>query len=317
MKMLREMTLTAAMAALMPAMAPAGMLELPAHAVRAAEQSEPLASYRLPIGPWDGAEIQTIWAEGEVLRQAWTYRSPGATTLQLLTPLRDQLTEAGFEILFECETDACGGFDFRYATDVLPEPEMHVDLGDYRFLSAQRMGDEAPEYISLMISRSSARGFVQITRVGTPGAEGATLFAASTKNPPVTELPAEPEAIAAELENQGRAVLADLSFETGSSTLIDDEFVSLSALAEYLLDNPDRKITLVGHTDAEGALEKNIALSEKRAEAVREHLILALAVPAEQIEARGVGFLAPLASNLTDDGRTQNRRVEVILTSTQ
>ena len=46
----------------------------------------------------------------------------GQTTLQILAPLRDQLSEAGYEIIFECAANDCGGFDFRYALDLLPEP---------------------------------------------------------------------------------------------------------------------------------------------------------------------------------------------------
>jgi outer membrane protein OmpA-like peptidoglycan-associated protein len=76
-------------------------------------------------------------------------------------------------------------------------------------------------------------------------------------------------------------------------------------------------VAIVGHTDASGGLEANIALSRKRAQAVRNVLIEAFGVPAAQIQAEGVGYLSPRASNLTEAGRTQNRRVEVMLTSTQ
>ena len=76
-------------------------------------------------------------------------------------------------------------------------------------------------------------------------------------------------------------------------------------------------MVLVGHTDAEGALEGNIALSKRRATAVMERLVSVYGVEAAQVSADGVGFLSPLASNLTADGRAQNRRVEVVLTSTE
>ncbi|MFN3845176.1 MAG: OmpA family protein, partial [Paracoccaceae bacterium] len=67
---------------------------------------------------------------------------------------------------------------------------------------------------------------------------------------------------------------------------------------------------------ASGGLEGNIALSRKRAEAVRQYLIKEHGIPAKQLEAQGVGYLAPRASNQTDDGREKNRRVEVMVTST-
>ena len=97
----------------------------------------------------------------------------------------------------------------------------------------------------------------------------------------------------------------------------DQAFASLQALADYLRIYPDRTVALVGHTDSAGSLEANIALSKRRAKAVMEHLIKEYGVSAAQVNADGVGFLSPIASNLTSEGRAQNRRVEVVLTSTQ
>jgi len=74
-------------------------------------------------------------------------------------------------------------------------------------------------------------------------------------------------------------------------------------------------VVLVGHTDASGALAPNIALSRARAQAVRAALV-ALGAKADQIGAEGAGYLAPRATNLTPEGRAQNRRVEVMLTPT-
>ena len=151
--------------------AAAATLELPRGALRAREDFQALASYAVPASPWSSQGIQTIDAEGRLVREAW--HVPGAaTTLQLLAPLREQLTEQGYSVVFECATTVCGGFDFRFETDVLPEPAMHVDLGDFRFLTARREGpDAAPEYVTLLVSRSSGTGYVQFVKVAPPGAE--------------------------------------------------------------------------------------------------------------------------------------------------
>jgi OOP family OmpA-OmpF porin len=69
---------------------------------------------------------------------------------------------------------------------------------------------------------------------------------------------------------------------------------------------------IVGHSDNQGSLEANIALSKRRAEAVRTALITR-GVAAERLEAHGVGYLAPVSTNLTEAGRTLNRRVELVL----
>ena len=320
-------------AAAVTATAPRAMvLDLPTNARRTAAQETDLGSYKVPISRYEQGRIQSVWAEGEVHRQAWQIQAPGLTTLQILAPLRTQLADAGFDTIFECEARDCGGFDFRYATDVLPEPDMHVDLGDFRFISAHRMGSDRPEYITLLVSRSAGRGFVQMIRVG-PNIPGDTVLTASTKSPmqgpPQASLVATPQdaavrpaqegqtpTLTARLEAQGRAVLEDLDFTPGSATLGQGPFPTLASLASYLKTHPDRSVTLVGHTDAEGSLAANIALSKNRAGAVRQRLA-DLGVPSGQITADGVGYLSPLTSNLTAEGRSRNRRVEAILDTVQ
>lgn len=291
-------------------------LDFPATAIISTEMAEPLGSYRVPTGPYANGDVPAITAEGEILRQAWRVGAGGLTTLQILSPLRDQLAQAGYEALFECSTDDCGGFDFRYDTDVLAEPAMHVDLGDFRFFSARRTTPARPEYVTLMVSRSRGAGFVQVIQIGTTGAETAVVTT-STKGPlrsPDTAI-APIGHMAETLERTGGYSLDDLTFATGSSTLGQGSFSSLAALADYLKTNPARTVALVGHTDTEGPLDGNIALSKKRAASVVERLVTDYDVPRQQLDAEGVGYLAPRASNLDDIGRARNRRVEVILTS--
>jgi OOP family OmpA-OmpF porin len=290
----------------------AAALSLPGAATRDADRLREAASYRLPVGPWDGGAIAVIRAEGAVRQEAWRIPDTAESTMQLVDGLRAQLLAAGYEILFECETRGCGGFDFRFATEVIEEPAMHVDLGDFRFLSARRSADAQPDYVSLLVSRARETAFVQITRVGK--AEAAPEVSVSSKAPDAAA-PVVPGDIGSALEQAGRAVLDDLRFQTGSAAL-DGQAPSLAGLADWLRANPGRLVALVGHTDAEGALAGNVALSRKRAEAVRQALIRDFGIPAGQIAADGVGYLAPRASNLTDAGRAENRRVEVILTST-
>jgi outer membrane protein OmpA-like peptidoglycan-associated protein len=308
-------------ACLLPSMALAIAVEFPAPASTTATRREPLTSYALPIGPWQDGQVSSRILEGPLEQTAWRLSAPGMTTLQILAPLRDQLTRAGFRILWDCETDACGGFDFRYAIDVMPEPDMHVDLGDFRFLSAERMGAAGPEAVSLLVSRSAETGFVQIVSVGAAlevtgplaPAEQAAPVAPPEEAGPV--LP--PSSLAAALQGNGSVVLEDLVFKSGSAELGPGPYETLVALAAFLKDDPARTVALVGHTDASGGLAGNTALSRARAASVRERLMADYAVPAAQIMAEGVGYLAPRATNRTEDGRARNRRVEAILTSTR
>ncbi|HCP81373.1 MAG TPA: OmpA family protein [Octadecabacter sp.] len=290
-------------------------LDMPSNATLAAEDVAGLDSYAMPTGPWTPDGFPILTGTGEVRQQAWQVKASGLTTLQLVQPLTEQLAEMGFEVLFSCKDIDCGGFDFRFATPVLPTPAMHVDLGDYRFVATQRVGDGDTELLSILASRSSTAGFIQITRVG-----ASTSGPVASADAPATRAISTPTItgdLAQTLETVGYFVLSDLTFQTGSAQLGEATFETLDDLAEYLVANPERTVALVGHTDSVGSLDGNIALSKRRAGSVLERLVTTYDIPRRQLEAEGMGYLSPVATNLTEEGREANRRVEVIVTSTE
>ena len=293
-------------------------------------------SHALATGPFQEGRLPVIDLEGQVERQVFRFPGQALTTLQLLSPLREQLGAAGYEILFECEAAACGGFDFRFATEVLPAPDMYVDLTDFRFLSA-RNGTE--DHIGLLVSASANAGFVQMIRVtANPDARGLRVetpgdssgvsgtdpveTTPQTANPPLDQT-SQPQAqadalsLVEALRQNGHVILPDLSFQTGSSELSEGRYASLEELSAFLRDDPSRRIALVGHTDAVGGLPVNITLSRQRAMSVRQRLMSEYGVPAGQLEAEGTGYLSPIAPNSTPEGREANRRVEAVLLNTE
>lgn len=292
--------------------------DLPPAARIIAERQEPLARLALPAGPYDGEGVPRLTVEGQVVHRSWAWPLEGRSVAQLSAPLRAGLLAAGYEIVFDCVDAVCGGFDFRFATPTLPEPEMHVDLGDFHYLLARRGGAEGPDMLCLMVSRSAARAFLQVTRVAAPGATLPRIAAAPEVLPAVPPLAmAAGGTLAQRLEADGHVSLDDLVFQTGASRLGVGPFASLRSLATYLEDNPARRLLLVGHSDAVGALPGNVALSRKRAEAVRRHMIDELGVAPDRVSAHGVGFLAPRTTNRSAEGRQRNRRVEAVLPATE
>src|SRR6185295_13404740 len=85
----------------------------------------------------------------------------------------------------------------------------------------------------------------------------------------------------------------------------------LDQLAAVLKNHPERRVLVEGFTDSTGSAESNLLLSRARAEAVRVAL-LARGIGADRIDVRGNGEARPVASNNTQAGRQQNRRVEVV-----
>lgn len=283
-------------------------LSLPQGSRLVSDRGSAYDSYQLPFAAFENGAVRTRTVEGRVDRQSWRVESAVITTLQMLDPLRQQLDAAGFQTVFECEAQVCGGFDFRFGIEVIPAPDMYVDIRDYRFLAAEKDG----QAISLIVSRSRTAGYVQIIQVSPAERPSLEIAADPSTEPPVDE---EQSELAEQLVASGHFVLSDLTFQTGTAQLSEASYASLRTLAAFMQDNPAATVVLVGHTDATGDLEPNIELSKRRAGAVRQRLIETFDIAAERVRAEGMGYLSPRASNLTDEGRTQNRRVEVILLS--
>ena len=105
----------------------------------------------------------------------------------------------------------------------------------------------------------------------------------------------------------------DLLFATASAAVRPDLQGEVRSIAANLISYPASTIKVIGHTDNVGAAAYNVQLSIDRATSVRDILVGA-GVPAPRITAYGQGEAQPVASNLTDAGRAQNRRVEIIIT---
>lgn len=105
----------------------------------------------------------------------------------------------------------------------------------------------------------------------------------------------------------------NILFATNSSTVSGAAQNSLFAVARSLNNNPNSTINVIGHTDNVGEAAFNFDLSQRRAQAVSSVLINAGVNPG-RIRSLGRGEDAPVASNLTPEGRQQNRRVEIIIT---
>jgi OOP family OmpA-OmpF porin len=110
-------------------------------------------------------------------------------------------------------------------------------------------------------------------------------------------------------ETGERFVLEGIYFDTGKATIRPESFTRLDSVVEYMTYKPSARIEISGHSDNVGNPKKNKALAEKRAQACREYLI-SKGVDGERISAVGYGDERPIASNDTEEGRQQNRRIE-------
>lgn len=116
----------------------------------------------------------------------------------------------------------------------------------------------------------------------------------------------------AELKNCGQLATYDLAFETNSDKLKGTDWPILQVLADLMKKDNFLKIEIAGHTDNTGNAATNQALSERRANTVKQTLAQKYGADANRMTAKGYGAEQPLADNETEQGRAINRRVELV-----
>ncbi len=123
---------------------------------------------------------------------------------------------------------------------------------------------------------------------------------------------ADADALAQEIHLTGRVAVYGIHFDTGKAVVKKASGPALVEVARLLQRSPDMAVFVVGHTDSVGDVDDNMDLSRRRAAAVVEVLVRDHGVERSRLDPRGVGPLAPTATNRSDDGRAENRRVEVV-----
>ncbi len=130
--------------------------------------------------------------------------------------------------------------------------------------------------------------------------------------------PNEPETFNGYMDEDGcpderpieeKFILRGINFESGSASLTPDSYSILDRVVKSLMAYPEVKIEIRGYTDSVGSWESNLALSQKRADAVKQYLVNS-GVMTDRILSKGYGEADPISSNKTAAGRAENRRIE-------
>ena len=114
------------------------------------------------------------------------------------------------------------------------------------------------------------------------------------------------------LNEQGSVALHGILFDTGRATIRDESKGELQSVGDLLKQQPALRLEIQGHTDNVGNTESNRRLSEARAAAVKQYLVSYFGVAGDRLLTAGLGDTKPVGDNKTDEGRAQNRRVELV-----
>jgi outer membrane protein OmpA-like peptidoglycan-associated protein len=114
------------------------------------------------------------------------------------------------------------------------------------------------------------------------------------------------------LNDKGSVALHNILFDTGKATLKPDSAAALAPVGDLLKNDSSLKLEIQGHTDNVGGTAANLKLSQDRAAAVKAYLVQNAGVGSERLTTTGFGDAQAVGDNKTDEGRAQNRRVELV-----
>lgn len=126
------------------------------------------------------------------------------------------------------------------------------------------------------------------------------------------EVVADAKSLMKAISTSGHAAVYGIYFDFDKAEIKPESDTAIREIARLLQENKGLKIYLVGHTDHVGGLDYNLKLSKERADAVLKELVGKYKIAPDRIKAFGMGPLAPVASNKTEEGRAKNRRVELV-----
>ncbi len=126
------------------------------------------------------------------------------------------------------------------------------------------------------------------------------------------EVVADAKSLMSDIQTKGSASVYGIYFDFDKADIKPESEPAIKEIAKLLQENKGLKLYVVGHTDNVGTIDYNMKLSKARADAVVKELVTKYKISADRLKAYGVGSLAPVASNKTDDGRARNRRVELV-----
>jgi OOP family OmpA-OmpF porin len=175
-----------------------------------------------------------------------------------------------------------------------------IDEADFQDRAVFAEGDDSPTDLWLRLPSAN-------------GGTGWVLYDDAVKTEGIIISGIEGYGIANDLPDPASLSLDGVAFHSGSAELTEDSKSILDELAFKLLNVGDEKYEIAGYTDSSGASASNLALSQKRAEAVYDYLIDRHNINESMLVPVGYGEANPIADNATPEGRTKNRRVELNL----
>jgi OmpA-OmpF porin, OOP family len=248
--------------------------------------------------------------EGKLTRISYVAPA-GRSSLEVFRNYQQDLRDKGFKVLFTGEKEELGYmFCSRYAG-------IQAQLFDYnqegnRFIAARLERPEGNITVAVFVAdfvMGLHGGIVPAPIKGQPIIQVDVL-----EDKPMEErmVVVSAEKMQTSIQNTGRIALYGIYFDFNKADVKAESMPTIEQMAKLLNSLPSMKLLIVGHTDNVGGFDYNADLSQRRAAAVVAQLINQHGIAATRLTPKGASFMAPIATNRTDEGRAKNRRVELV-----
>ncbi|MGB3114930.1 MAG: OmpA family protein [Ferruginibacter sp.] len=273
--------------------------------------------YHIATGPETGYKQIDKWVEAEGKFTRIYYIIKGETTLtEVYQNYKTALSKAGFKTLAQGSNPTSG---------------VSKEIGGRGFLNTFYTKNPYPTNAGIKIntgSSSSAGAFyiaaqLEITGSNVYVAIGGSQYASNEKVCIVDIIEqttlqddlikVNADEILKGLKSDGKIALYGIYFDFDKTNIKPESESTLNEISKILKANPTLNLYVVGHTDMKGSYEYNITLSKSRAVAVVNELVKKYDISSSRLSGEGVGPLAPISTNETEEGRKLNRRVELVL----
>lgn len=240
-------------------------------------------------------------------------------------PLANQAASSDLAAARDAITQADNAYEDKEELDLIEHyayvAQRHADVSEQRIEEAHAQervaqGELERNRVLLQAREREAARLEEQNRIA-ESRNAALATQAETAQQRAQQLEAELTNLQAKQTERGLVLtLGDVLFDTAQATLKPGAASTMDRLAEFMRDNGERQVKVEGHTDSRGDETYNIGLSERRAMAVRDAL-LERGIDTQRIRTIGLGETYPVASNDTQAGMQQNRRVEIVISDEQ
>lgn len=251
-------------------------------------------------------------------------RSP----LEVLRNYQDEILGLGGQILFECESGECGGDAGRSSSgggghmslSMYLYPEERISDPNFsngkcaltsKITDQQFMVAELPQNnVHLSVLTYTLQDNLYCKAFNGRTIAIVDIVEAKAREQKMVVIQAQE--MATKISATGSVALHGIFFDFNKAEIKTESEPTLEQIAKLLQENSQLNLLVVGHTDNVGSFSSNMDLSQRRAAAVVSALTTKYGINKERLMPVGVSFACPMASNTTEEGRAQNRRVELV-----